>query len=371
VPRCENCATYQRDCTYAERSAKPRLVASYDHLDIIAFCRTNLTSTTRPSNQQIVQLKTENARLREALENLQDGHTGSQARVGQHEAPPTPRLEPSKSLHSTPLTDHSNFHGPSSALFDGEHALQGGMRATQRIKRGAFESIQLLAATAKQRGSRNSPWVLSRLLAVHRANSNRTGQLEHISSRSGELDFDGVDAGLALQMLRIFWNIQHATGSFVYRPCFMRDMANGGPYFSRLLLNAIFFYASQHAPALQGLQELRTGARDISPFRRKAEQLLFNPQTQMLCRSSITTIQALLLLSDALFSWCDERSLSWHYLGLATNMVVDLGLHTDRASTKIGDSCTIEHLESQRRVFWGTFSKMPPTYIRKDLVPNY
>jgi hypothetical protein len=163
-----------------------------------------------------------------------------------------------------------------------------------------------------------------------------------------------------MQMLRIFWNIQHATGSFVYRPCFMRDMANAGPFFSPLLLNAIYFYVSKQAPAPGSQDETRYSPDGGYQFRRKAERLLFDPQTQLLCRSSITTIQALLLLSDTLFSWCDERSLSWHYLGIATNMVIDLGIHSDRDSSGVDGLSSIEDLEARRRVFWGAFGKQSP-----------
>jgi hypothetical protein len=135
----------------------------------------------------------------------------------------------------------------------------------------------------------------------------------------------------------------------------MRDMASRGPYFSELLLNAIYFVASADCTRSSnsfGLGDSNTSGMD---FRRKAEAILYDPVTQVLTKSSITTIQALLLMSDALFSWCDERSLSWHYLGIATNMIVDLGIHSEHSVAK-----NPEDLETSRRVFWSAFGINKP-----------
>jgi hypothetical protein len=181
------------------------------------------------------------------------------------------------------------------------------------------------------------------------------GQLEPINVRLGKLNFGGLESNQAMRLLSLFWNRQHATGSVVYRPCFMRDMASRGPYFSELLLNAIYFVASADCTRSSnsfGLGDSNTSGMD---FRRKAEAILYDPVTQVLTKSSITTIQALLLMSDALFSWCDERSLSWHYLGIATNMIVDLGIHSEHSVAK-----NPEDLETSRRVFWSAFGINKP-----------
>lgn len=139
----------------------------------------------------------------------------------------------------------------------------------------------------------------------------------------------------------------------------MRDMASQGPYFSELLLNAIYFISSKHISSGQG-----KGACDITDtcntgtvFRRNIESLLYNNGGQLLCKSSITTIQALLLFSDALFSWCDERSLSWHYLGIAANMIIDLGIHSEGSRLMSRKSENPEAIEIHRRVFWAAFGK--------------
>ncbi|KAK4499628.1 hypothetical protein PRZ48_010146 [Zasmidium cellare] len=156
-------------------------------------------------------------------------------------------------------------------------------------------------------------------------------QLEHINVESGLLAFGDVEPGLGMQLLAAFWNRQHYTGTVVYRPVFMRDMACQGPYFTPLLLNAVFFVASKHSPKTLSADQASDLCEGGAVFRRAVEKLLYDKETKLLCRSRVTTIQALLLMSDALFSWCDERSLSWHYLGIAINMILDLGIHTTRS----------------------------------------
>ena len=164
-------------------------------------------------------------------------------------------------------------------------------------------------------------------------------------------------------LLSVFWNRQHATGSIVYRPCFMRDMASKGPHFSPLLLNTIFFVASKHVASKDGprLEESCNSIDNCNSgllFRRKIDNILHHPETQVLCKSSITTVQALLIMSDALFSWCDERSLSWHYLGIAINMIIDLGIHSEKSTLMLAKSHSPEEMETHRRLFWAAFGKI-------------
>ena len=63
------------------------------------------------------------------------------------------------------------------------------------------------------------------------------------------IDFpvDGVDPELGMHLLSIHWNRQHHSFFVSYRPAFTQDMACNGPYFSKLLLNTIYFCASKHS----------------------------------------------------------------------------------------------------------------------------
>lgn len=188
-----------------------------------------------------------------------------------------------------------------------------------------------------------------------------------INLKSGKLDFDGVEAGLAMNMLSIFWNRQYHSGAVVYRPAFMRDMACNGPYFSKLLLNAIYFSASEYlsraaASGSEGTTAARCNAADNCTtglgFRRRIEDVLHDRETRPLFTSELTTIQALLIVSDTLFSWCDEKSVSWHYSGIAINMLTDLGLHTEGVPPTASSPCRSESQEVRRRLFWSAFGRV-------------
>jgi hypothetical protein len=71
-------------------------------------------------------------------------------------------------------------------------------------------------------------------------------------------------------------------------------------------------------------------------------------------KSAITTIQALIIIANTLYTWCDERSLSWLYSGVAFNMIIDLGIHID-VSAPSTRRLSEEDLEVRRRIFWGAY----------------
>lgn len=101
----------------------------------------------------------------------------------------------------------------------------------------------------------------------------------------------------------------------------MRDMACGGPYFSKLLLNALFFSVSKFSDRPE-VREVQDNDVDMAgaTFLRRVKQLLGDALDQ----SSIPTIQAMLLLSTSLFSM-GKYSACWQYLGIALRMIFDLG----------------------------------------------
>jgi hypothetical protein len=173
--------------------------------------------------------------------------------------------------------------------------------------------------------------------------------MERINLRSKTLNFNGVDPTSGMDLLTVFWNRQHSLGSIVYRPYFMRDMACQGPYFSELLLYSMLFSATKHA-SQPCLNVPDPGGRGLT-FRQEFERIIHESHHQILYKSSITTIQALLIMAETLFSWCDETSLSWHFLSMGINMIIDLGIHS--GSSKTSD-CAVE-TETKRRLFWAAF----------------
>ncbi|KAJ4373390.1 hypothetical protein N0V83_003685 [Neocucurbitaria cava] len=185
------------------------------------------------------------------------------------------------------------------------------------------------------------------------AEAARQRQLENVNYHLGKLDFDGVEPKLGMHLLSLHWNRQHHSFLITHRPAFMRDMASNGPYFSKLLLNAIYFSASKFSHR----HELRKEVNDVRTagwqFRERVRELLGGA----LDRSDITTIQALLVMTNSLFALGDERSAAWLYAGLAFRMIVDLGMHVDTPHLADNRKFSDEDIEIRRRVFWAAFGK--------------
>ncbi|KAJ5772346.1 hypothetical protein N7520_002875 [Penicillium odoratum] len=251
------------------------------------------------------------------------------------ESPPVDRptiLSNGSSHPEAPDSDHlksatSLYHGPTSAIYDDTV----NSRSNDDIAEWANSPV-------------NESWTRSHLFAE----TARQRQLELLNFSAGKLDFDGLDPEIGMHLLSIYWCRQLYTAQIIYRPAFMRDMACNGPYFSKLLLNAILFTVSKHCPR----PELRSDPDDITTtgwsFRQRFTELL----RDSFDKSEITTLQALLIMSNSLFSRCDERSLSWLYAGNAFNMIIDLGLHVLPSPNKMSP----EDIEIRKRVVWGAYS---------------
>ncbi|SMY28605.1 unnamed protein product [Zymoseptoria tritici ST99CH_1A5] len=176
-------------------------------------------------------------------------------------------------------------------------------------------------------------------------------QMEEVNFDEGKLDFDGLDPHLGQRLLDMHWKRQHHTYLVVYRPAFTRDMACAGPYFSKTLLNAIYFGAASLAGEFRkDPYDPHTAGWD---FRERACELVKDTMEE----SDITTIQALLLMTDSMFAMGDKKSIktAWLYAGYAVHMIKTLGLQLDIAKRPNGMNLKEEDLEIRRRVFWSAF----------------
>ncbi|KAJ5130877.1 Mediator complex subunit Med10 [Penicillium bovifimosum] len=299
-----------------------------------------------PTNHRIAELERENEILRQKCAQLRGSNTATEpgnpmASAGTPRSPLSfPRLGGGIGLSrndsssnsardashpEVPENDRRNtslYHGPTSTVYDDTSPKNSEQHMLGQSNEEGIRHL-LFSQTARQR------------------------QLEPLNLAAGKLDFDGIDPEIGMHLLSIYWSRQLYTAQIIYRPLFMRDMACEGPYFSKLLLNAIFFVVSKHCDR----PELRSDPNDITTagwkFRQRFTQLL----RDCFDKSEITTLQALLIMSNALFSRCDERSLSWLYAGNAFNMFIDLGLHVLPAA----DSIPAEELEIRKRVLWGAY----------------
>ncbi|KAL0942781.1 C6 transcription factor (fungal specific transcription factor) [Colletotrichum truncatum] len=344
-PTCANCKTYGKDCVY-----EPLSISS-----------NNPPSNSTPARDRAERRQRVTPRKPKEWANASSRHTRHSREVeedrhSQYVDTPSPLLNDvgvSLGPSDQAQTDHqseapadqtpshrtgvsrivvsangvSSYHGRTSALF--EENPQERVSTVDLHPRMPDEWIEkgLVAEAAKQR------------------------QLEDFNYRAGTLDFDGVDPELGMHLLSLHWNRQHHSFLLTYRPAFMRDMACNGPYFSKILLNAIYFGASKFSPR----REVRRDPDDVRTagwaFRERVRKLLGDA----LDSSDITTIQALLVMTNSLFALGDERSAAWLYAGLAFRMIIDLGMHVDASGLGITRRFSDEDLEIRRRVFWGAF----------------
>jgi hypothetical protein len=155
-----------------------------------------------------------------------------------------------------------------------------------------------------------------------------------------------------LHLLNIHFNRQHHNLLLIYRPLFYRDFATRGPYFSKLLLNAILFAASKFSPRVDIRREASLPSTAGWRFRQRFKDLLGEAMDE----SSITTIQALITVASSLFAVeSASKSTAWLYSGIAFRMIIDLGLNVDGAELLKQQKISPEDLEARRRVFWGAF----------------
>ncbi|CAG8054889.1 unnamed protein product [Penicillium nalgiovense] len=336
-PVCSNCKTYAQDCTY---------IAGPD--------------TPRPTKARLSQLEAEIEQLRRHLRRVDarseerrdvTGDSTSQAQQQVQHIPESLSTDVSSDQRQSAVSrifispnGGSSYHGLTSTLFNDASTDQHG-HTRLRDSHVPVENTrkQLIGEAAYQREIPAHGICLP--------SNSPIGQLESLNLRQGKLDFDGVDPELGMHLLSLHWNRQHHSFLITYRPAFMRDMATGGPYFFKLLLNAIYFGASKFS----NRPEVRQDPEDVRTagwtFRQRVKELLGSA----LDRSEITTIQALLVMTSSLFALGDERSAAWLYAGTAFRMIIDLGMHVDATMLRNMRRLSDEDIEIRRRVFWGAF----------------
>ncbi|VZI07021.1 unnamed protein product [Fusarium fujikuroi] len=323
-PKCINCQTYEKDCVYEPVPDVTKAAGRQRHQR--TKTRSVKARTESPARQTSAPAASSNGDSSEAASSSQQAVTTRDGAQPRHQSwDPSPRPMDSGVARVVVLANgESTYHGRTSALFEDNAQERPVEQEVQPRMPDHWVERGLIAEAAKQR------------------------QLEEIHFAKGQLDFDGVDPDLGMHLLSLHWNRQHHSFLITYRPAFMRDMACGGPYFSKLLLNAIYFGSSKFSPRL----EVRKDVNDVRTagwrYRERVRELVGGS----LDRSDITTIQALLVMTNSLFALGDERSAAWLYAGLAFRMLIDLGLHVDLTNSH---QFSDEDLEIRRRVFWGAF----------------
>ncbi|KAF4448991.1 hypothetical protein F53441_7641 [Fusarium austroafricanum] len=343
-PTCVNCQTYEKECVYEPVPDVTKAAGRQRHQRTKTHSKARTESPAAESAAAAtVAPRTETASVEgsEAPSERSQQRNGGTTQWDPADSPARP-MDPNVARVLVLANGESSYHGRTSALFE-DNAPEKPVEQAQPRMPDHWVERGLIAEAAKQRG-----YTLYVIVTREAGLMACLGQLEEIHFAKGQLDFDGVDPDLGMHLLSLHWNRQHHSFLITYRPAFMRDMACGGPYFSKLLLNAIYFGSSKFSPRL----EVRKDVNDVRTagwrYRERVRELVGGS----LDRSDITTIQALLVMTNSLFALGDERSAAWLYAGLAFRMLIDLGLHVDLTNSHMFSD---EDLEIRRRVFWGAF----------------
>ncbi|KKP07848.1 hypothetical protein THAR02_00056 [Trichoderma harzianum] len=192
------------------------------------------------------------------------------------------------------------------------------------------------------------------------ANAVLSRQQEHRLRLLSSLD--GVPIDLAIHLLDLHWNRQHHTFLLTYRPALMRDIAQGGRFSSKFLLNAIFACASKFSCRLEVLDDPTDPSTAGGRFFKRCDVLMSSGN--LLLSPSLPTIVGLLLLGGT-YNAKGMTTKAWLMTGAALRMVYDLGLHLNRKITLEN----AEEVEIYRRVFWGAFicDKLQSLYLGRPV----
>ena len=197
-------------------------------------------------------------------------------------------------------------------------------------------------------------------------------------------DLDGLDQELARHLINLYWSTSHLTWLLSYRPAITDSLLHGGPYISKLLLNAIYFSSSLYS----GRVALRTDPADAKTagmgFYHRFRQLLATE----IDNPSIPTALGLLLCAISLVAR-GEATVGSVLCGTAVHMVMELHsspLDVNSPSSPSGHQkyqrplLSILETEMRDRLYLGAYSVdvslalylgRTPTFDRlEDVVPN-
>ncbi|KAJ9093200.1 hypothetical protein QFC21_006517 [Naganishia friedmannii] len=233
--------------------------------------------------------------------------------------------------------------------------LRSHLEKVERGVRQRRESLSHSTATARRFAVTTPAVSVDDLEAINAEDLARRNELiakagqarhrERIDFSTGSLDYDGWPPDLVRHLLELHFNRQHHAFCITYRPALMRDMASGGPYFSKLLLNAILYGVSKYSDR----EELQLSDLRLSlGFLDRAKTLL----GQDLHEPSVPTIQALLLLANSLGAQGIAGNGSMLYLKIALAMITELGIDREDARSQ---TLPAETREINRRVVWAAY----------------
>ncbi|KAL3588304.1 hypothetical protein FPOAC2_10457 [Fusarium poae] len=154
------------------------------------------------------------------------------------------------------------------------------------------------------------------------------------------------------ELLTLYWRWQNSWQYIVPRELFVRDLYvdHVDKYCTPLLLFSILAFSSRYSRR----RELRTDPDDGNTageaFAAQARTMLHHEYEA----PTTTTVQAAALLG--LYWACiDNEGLGFMYIGMASRMAMNLGLHCDCSSYAVKSMITEDDVEARTVTFWGIY----------------
>ncbi|KAF1981921.1 hypothetical protein K402DRAFT_448961 [Aulographum hederae CBS 113979] len=254
---------------------------------------------------------------------------GSESPIDKTEGPRARSKPPRSLLHPSLLADgFAAYHGPTSSF----HVES--LKESPQTPTGSAEEVR--------RNIRDAH------LPTLRANAELLHTVwEPLIRSKTEQDF-GIPPDLATYLLHIYWLFQHPLHNVVYKPCFVMDLALGGPYCSKFLLMSIFALAARHTTNQCAMDVPDKGEL----FLQRAKQLLLEEMSEN--KPKIPTIQGLLLLGARQCA-VGNTSEGWVFTGMAIRMLTDIGLHLPTQKLMEFERMAPADLEARKRLFFAAY----------------
>ncbi|KAM6480527.1 nitrogen assimilation transcription factor nirA [Trichoderma sp. SZMC 28011] len=341
-PKCASCVKHGKECVYIHQVPKARPTRAM--LD-------DLRAENEYLKGQILQIRG-TGQLEKADTNIEPAQTAD-------EHPKSWRdLCEERSRASTPsqsISGQPTAHDPEEAAPDVSPYLWTDEGGNVNVF-GPSSALQSCIKPEEHQDPVALVYVRNGLLANAVLSRQQEHRLRLLSS------LDGVPIDLAIHLLDLHWNRQHHTFLLTYRPALMRDIAQGGRFSSKFLLNAIFACASKFSCRLEVLDDPTDPSTAGGRFFKRCDELVSSGN--LLLSPSLPTIVGLLLLGGT-YNAKGMTTKAWLMTGAALRMVYDLGLHLNHKITLEN----AEEVEIYRRVFWGAFicDKLQSLYLGRPV----
>ncbi|KAJ5798343.1 uncharacterized protein N7503_007639 [Penicillium pulvis] len=159
-------------------------------------------------------------------------------------------------------------------------------------------------------------------------------------------------AELQDHLLSLFWRWQNSWQYIVSRESFVRDLyvEKSGRYCTPLLLTAILALSSRYSSRLELRMDLADPNTAGAIFARQAKIMLDCEYEA----PTTSTVQATAILG-LYWASIDNEGLGFMYIGMASRMAMNLGLHSDCSHYVAKGLITQEDVEERSIAFWGIY----------------